>query len=299
MTSDSAKSYWFIVKQNGMAKLYCKMGEREQGNSYGIEISYCPMCGRKLKQESKKTDKTDIEKIGEQFELYLRESSFGSEIDKICRDIVARKDSAMAMEFTRAICKLLRKNGVVVNCSQTEFETTPIEIKYGVAFDSVDFSEHDKEFVTEIEYLKRRASELNEECVKKQNEINQLEESCGRMKARVDTWIDYILPRATKKAKEMIDNHNYASVQIVTTDYLEKLNEKQSNDKFTYGEPIEIAEQIITTTMTREKTSMEKSLSKAFGSKSDTVTAPMYSVPEIRQIAEHLLVYCNANKEEE
>lgn len=153
--------------------------------------------------------------------------------------------------------------------------------------------------MNDLEYYKCRVSELEKECAKKQNEINQLEESYGRMKARVETWTDYILPRATVNAKEMIDNHHYANVQIVTTDYLEKLNEKQSNDKFTYGEPIEVAERIITATVTREKTDIEKTLSNVFGSGSDTITVPVYSIPEIRQIAEHLLVYCNANEEVE
>lgn len=151
--------------------------------------------------------------------------------------------------------------------------------------------------MSDLEYWKRRVAELEEECAKKQNKINNLEEEYGRMKARVETWTNYILPRSTAEAKEMIDNHHYASVQIVTTDYLERLNEKQSNNKFTYGEPIEIAEQIITTTKIREKTEAEKSIGRVFGCKSDTVTTPVYSVPEIRQIAEHLLVYCDANSE--
>lgn len=48
LSSDSAKSYWFIIHRNGKAVLYCKMGESEFGNAYGIEISHCPMCGRDL-----------------------------------------------------------------------------------------------------------------------------------------------------------------------------------------------------------------------------------------------------------
>lgn len=44
LTSDSTKSYWFILG----ARLYCKMGESERGNAYGIKINNCPMCGRKL-----------------------------------------------------------------------------------------------------------------------------------------------------------------------------------------------------------------------------------------------------------
>lgn len=70
--------------------------------------------------------------------------------------------------------------------------------------------------MNDLEFYKRRVSELEEECVKKQNEINQLEESCGRMKARVNTWVNYILPRATEEAKKAIDNHQYGGIRIAT-----------------------------------------------------------------------------------
>lgn len=62
--------------------------------------------------------------------------------------------------------------------------------------------------------------------------------------------------------------------------------------------PIEIASSLINATYTREKNDIMKSLGKAFGNDSDTVTESVYSVSELRQIAEHLLVYCNANREE-
>lgn len=52
LSSDSAKSYWFIIRRNGQARLYCKMGESEYGNAYGIKINHCPMCGRNLKEVS-------------------------------------------------------------------------------------------------------------------------------------------------------------------------------------------------------------------------------------------------------
>lgn len=52
LASDSAKSYWFIIHRNGKARLYCKMGENEFGNAYGIEINNCPMCGKDLKEVS-------------------------------------------------------------------------------------------------------------------------------------------------------------------------------------------------------------------------------------------------------
>lgn len=51
LSSDFTKSYWFIIQKNGQARLYCKMGESKYGNSYGIKINHCPMCGRKLTEE--------------------------------------------------------------------------------------------------------------------------------------------------------------------------------------------------------------------------------------------------------
>lgn len=80
----------------------------------------------------------------------------------------------------------------------------------------------------DLRFYKRRVSELEEECVKKQNKINELEELHGRMKSRADTWTGYILPRATKKAKELIDNHQYARVRIVA---IEDEDKKCSCDK--------------------------------------------------------------------
>lgn len=56
LSSDSAKSYWFIFRINGQARLYCKMGESELGNAYGIKISHCPICGRKLENEKATTE---------------------------------------------------------------------------------------------------------------------------------------------------------------------------------------------------------------------------------------------------
>lgn len=52
LSSDSTKIYWFILRRNGQARLYCKMGESEIGNAYGIKINHCPMCGRNLTEVS-------------------------------------------------------------------------------------------------------------------------------------------------------------------------------------------------------------------------------------------------------
>lgn len=76
----------------------------------------------------------------------------------------------------------------------------------------------------------------------------------------------------------------------------EKVTEKVTD--FLPTEPIKVADMLINATYTRKKGDMEKAIHKAFGNNADTVTGNVYSVSELRQIAEYLLVYCNANMEE-
>lgn len=225
----------------------------------------------------------------------------------------------------------------------------------------------DDEDMNNLEYYKRRISELEEECVKKQNEINQLEESYGRMKARVDTYVNYILPRATEEARKMIDNHQYAGIRIATCeewsnrgkdnqsevekyrkafedaknerdcqiaelkeytdslkcsvdrkqdainqidsiicelfgvahygdiyseDFKELLKEKSAVGKtvcdFLPTEPIKVAEILINASKKRTNCMTGKEYDKY-----------IFEKWQLRQIAEHLLVYCNHNGEEE
>lgn len=77
----------------------------------------------------------------------------------------------------------------------------------------------------------------------------------------------------------------------------DKVTEKVTD--FLPTEPIKVADMLINATYTRKKGDMEKAIHKAFGNNADTVTGNVYSVSELRQIAEHLLVYCNANGESE
>ena len=85
---------------------------------------------------------------------FLKESSIHNSIDKICKDILEQKNNAMAMEFTRIICDLLKRYGAYVHRTETKFgekiTTNSIEEQYGIVFDSMDFSQHDKEFTDEI-----------------------------------------------------------------------------------------------------------------------------------------------------
>lgn len=64
-------------------------------------------------------------------------------------------------------------------------------------------------------------------------------------------------------------------------------------------EPIKVADMLINVTYTREKGDIEKAFYKAFGNNSDIVEENVFDISELRQIAEHLLVYCNHNGEVE
>lgn len=210
-----------------------------------------------------------IQKCQEEYEKLLKESPIQGIVDGIAKDILKQKNNAMAMEFTKAICGLLEKYGVRINCTETKHQNIThnlIEEEYGIVFDSVDFSQHDKEFTDKIEKLKKQLD-------RSQTTINQIDEI---MEELFGVTHDMEKPGAFKEILR------------------EKVNEKISD--FLPTEPIKIADMLISATYTRQKSNMEKALHKAFGNNSDTLTENVYSKSELRQIAEHLLVYCNHNE---
>ena len=88
-----------------------------------------------------------------------------SEFEKIAKDIVKRQDNAMAMEFTKCIGELLRKNGVVPKMTEytRNFETdNTFETRYGVSIDELDFSEHNKAFEDKIASLEKQIAYMKE-----------------------------------------------------------------------------------------------------------------------------------------
>lgn len=211
---------------------------------------------------------SDIQKCQEEYEKLLKESPLEGVMDKITKDILEQKNNAMAMEFTRVICDLLKRYGVYVRCTETKFSekitTNSIEERYGIVFDSMDFSQHDKEFIDEIEELKKQ---LN----RSQTTINQIDEILEELFGMTH---DVEKPGAFKEILR------------------EKVNEKISN--FIPTEPIKVADMLINAEGEYEHNPLVK---KICGN--DKGTYQIFDISELRQIAEHLLVYCNHNKEEE
>ena len=168
--------------------------------------------------------------------------------------------------------------------------------------------------MNDLEYCKRRISELEEECVKKQNEINQLEESCGRMKARVATWVNHILPRATEEARKMIDNHQYVGIRIATCEEWANRGKDNNSEVEKYRKAFEDAKKEHDCQIAEYQKKIEELEKKSdfyFSEEPIKIADLMiygwetswdykhFSVSELRQIAEHLLVYCNHNGEVE
>lgn len=97
-----------------------------------------------------------------------------------------------------------------------------------------------------------------------------------------------------------IDNRNsYVNAINSWNDEINKLEcmlaeEKTKTSKYELPhEPIDVASMLINAEYTRNKGDMEKALCKAFGNNSDTATKRMYSDSDLKEIAEHLLVYCD------
>lgn len=212
---------------------------------------------------------SDIQKCQEEYEKLLKESPLEGVMNKITKDIIEQKNNAMAMEFTRIICDLLKRYGMYVHCTETKLSENithnSIEEQYGIVFDSMDFSQHDKEFTDRIK-------ELEKQLDRSQTTISQ---------------IDYILEKLFDVRYDTVDK----------PDEFEKILSDRTKGKLTDflpTEPIKVAEMLINAEGEYEHNPVVK---KICGT--DKGTYRIFEISELRQIAEHLLIYCNHNKEEE
>lgn len=224
------------------------------------------------KDSESKSFKAPFSKMSDkELEKFLSESPIKKSVDNFFENIQQQKDNVIAIEFTKQIGQLLRDNGVIAHYTETE-TAGDNKLRYGVLFDSLDFSEHDRKFTENIEKLK---TQIN----RKQEEIRQIDDILNELFGVTHDVVNK--PDEFKKIlKEKIENSKTIADLLPT-------------------EPIEAATELINASYTRNKGELEKKIDKAFGNTSDTTIEQMYSIPELRQIAEHLLVYCNAKGEGE
>ena len=124
-----------------------------------------------------------------------------------------------------------------------------------------------------------RESEEKEEKYKKQ--IEEMQHHIDSLEADKEE----LRARCKESARDNFDNHLYGLLNIVGREDLHPKLELPT-------EPIKVAEMLIYATETYETSS----LAKRFGA-GDTATYKLYSNADLRQIAEHLLVYCNNSDE--
>lgn len=101
-------------------------------------------------------------------------------IDKIAKDIEEDHDNKVAIAFTKSIGELLRKNGVEAHYTQYNSDVMTedgISKRYGIVFDSLDFTEHDKGFNDEIKRLKESIKERDSYINQIEHDIDELKEN--------------------------------------------------------------------------------------------------------------------------
>ena len=207
--------------------------------------------------------------------------------DNIAKDIRERQDNVIAMEFTKCIVELLRKNGVIPKITEYTRENVKensIEQLYGISIDELDFSEHDKVFEDKIAELKKDYKTASELLGKYQQENESL-------KQRIDE-LEKELSSVVKEAErqEFIRDMSCLERQELKQRIAELESKKIVDLPF---DPLDTANYLINATYERETNGIER----AFQNLPEKVNSDRYTVDELEQIAEHLLIYCRHNKE--
>lgn len=269
---------------------------------------------------------SEIQKRQEEYEKLLKESPIQSTIEGICRDITDQKNNAMAMEFTRIICDLLKRYGVYVHCTETKFSEkitiNSIEEKYGIMFDSMDFSEHDKEFTDKIEELQSEVEKYSKafEDAKKerdcqiaeyQKKIEKLTDENEKLKGNVGSEGYLGKQESTNnfygmyacKAKDLTKDDVLLFLGILTKELIAngidfryemenkpkvwdiKIKSDKSISDFLPTESIKVADMLINASKKRTNCMTGKEYDKY-----------IFEKWQLRQIAKHLIVYCNHNE---
>jgi chromosome segregation ATPase len=156
--------------------------------------------------------------------------------------------------------------------------------------DELDFSKHDRKFTDRIKKLEK-------EIYKKQDEIDKLSKKNLNCENAI-TYYKKQLEECTQKNESLCQQRDETKKKI--SELESELSYKESMLNEFCGEngligltPIEVAEKLINAEVEYETNSIEK----AFGAE-EKEKYNILSALDLKQIAEHLLVYCNHNSEE-
>ena len=162
------------------------------------------------------------------------------------------------------LCTRLKDNGVVAKVSgDYEFSEDKTSLDFVERISELDFTEHDKRFKDEIERLKRQIEKL-----------------------------ESIRMRCHESARDSFDSGNYGCLHIVTADELKTTKDVNDRTIELPFDALETANMLINATYSRQTSSAEKAFTGC-----NVAKGHIYSIDDLEQIAEHLLVYCKHNKE--
>ena len=182
-------------------------------------------------------------------EMFLLKRGCGAlGLDEIAKDIKEKKDNAIAMEFTKCIGELLRKNGVLPKITEYTHENAKeksIEYQYGVSIDELDFSEHDKVFEDKIAKLEKELEEWKEEArvVKKQRDeqlksfrkgiepyvdLLHMHETIAELKQRIVELESKEMEKPTKCTAVIVAKEINGQTYVTLDDFMSVVNDLQA-----------------------------------------------------------------------
>lgn len=215
---------------------------------------------------------------------------FEEEYKKIIERIKEKENYAVMSAICENVVNVLKENGVevkgtVYRCGGVFSENGMIKENVQVCFENLDFTEHDKKYVDEINDLKKQLAEQTELAEHWYAEADKYEEILY-IKAENSGYYDMTLRKFIELEKTAKEQKKQIS------ELEEKLSAKQETE-FPIM-PIDVASMLINATVEYPT----KSFQKAFGA-GETSFADKYSKSDLREIAEHLIVFCNNDDEED
>lgn len=187
---------------------------------------------------------------------------FESQIEKIAEDIRDRENKELALAFTNIVGSLLRENGVFVKTSRYELETD---------------NESDKnKYIIKKEYrvsfdgldFTEHDKEFNDEIKKLKSELSDVQKSADEY---YNKCID-LTNQIEKLKSELETKVNFETDRLVKLPF----------------DALETANILINATYKAEIPFLEKQVDRN-----------VYGIDDLEQVAEHLLVYCKHNREDE
>ena len=183
-------------------------------------------------------------------------------ISKIAKDIRDREDKELALAFTNVIGLLLRDNGVFVKTSRYELETD---------------NESDKnKYIIKKEYgISIDGLDFTEHDKKFKDEIRKLESELFDVQKSADEYYNKCIDltnQIEKLKSELETKVNFETDRLVKLPF----------------DPLETANMLINVSYNAEIPFSEKQVDR-----------DVYDIDDLEQIAEHLLVYCKHNREDD